>query len=47
MTCSGGSSAMEWRLFSRDRMAMFWTFLFPVLMLAGFGVIFRRARVPR
>jgi ABC transporter DrrB family efflux protein len=32
---------LEWKLFSRDRMAMFWTFLFPVLMLSGFGVIFR------
>ena len=32
---------LEWKLFSRDRMAMFWTFLFPVLMLTGFGVIFR------
>jgi ABC-2 type transport system permease protein len=32
---------MEWKLYRRDRAAMFWTFLFPVLMLLGFGVIFR------
>jgi ABC-2 type transport system permease protein len=31
----------EWRLYARDRGAMFWTFLFPLLMLFGFGVIFR------
>ena len=31
----------EWRLYIRDRGAMFWTFLFPLLMLFGFGVIFR------
>jgi ABC transporter DrrB family efflux protein len=32
---------MEWTLYSRDRVAMFWTFLFPLLMLLGFGVIFQ------
>lgn len=32
---------MEWKLFGRDRMAMFWTFFFPVALLLGFGVIFR------
>jgi ABC-2 type transport system permease protein len=32
---------IEWRLYARDRGAMFWTFLFPLLMLFGFGVIFR------
>lgn len=32
---------IEWRLYSRDRGAMFWAFLFPVLMLSAFGVIFR------
>jgi ABC-2 type transport system permease protein len=31
----------EWRLYARDRAAMFWSFLFPLLMLFGFGVIFR------
>src|ERR1044071_2666448 len=32
---------IEWRLYLRDRAAMFWTFAFPLLMLFGFGVIFR------
>lgn len=37
---------IEWRLYVRDRNAMFWTFLFPLLMLFGFGVIFRSNRAP-
>jgi len=37
---------MEWKLYSRDRGAMFWTFLFPVLMLLGMGVIFRSGSGP-
>ncbi|MFI5184753.1 MAG: ABC transporter permease [Vicinamibacteria bacterium] len=37
---------MEWKLYSRDRAAMFWTFLFPVLMLLGMGVIFRSGSGP-
>ena len=36
----------EWRLYARDRGAMFWTFLFPLLMLFGFGVIFRSGGAP-
>lgn len=32
---------LEWKLYRRDRVAMFWTFLFPLLMLFGLGVIFR------
>lgn len=36
----------EWRLYMRDRAAMFWTFLFPLLMLFGFGVIFRSGGPP-
>ena len=32
---------IEWRLYARDKGAMFWTFLFPLLMLFAFGVIFR------
>src|SRR5882762_1681241 len=36
----------EWRLYVRDRGAMFWTFLFPLLMLFGFGVIFRSGGPP-
>src|SRR4029078_5569931 len=31
----------EWRLYLRDKGAMFWTFLFPLLMLFAFGLIFR------
>src|SRR5512145_2079714 len=41
MRLLAGQFQMEWKLFRRDRMAMFWTFLFPVVMLLGFGVIFR------
>jgi len=37
---------IEWRLYSRDRGAMFWTFLFPLLMLFGMGVIFGSGRGP-
>jgi len=36
----------EWRLYARDRAAMFWTFAFPLLMLFGFGVIFRSGGGP-
>jgi ABC transporter DrrB family efflux protein len=38
---------MEWRLYSRDRVAMFWTFAFPVLLLLGFGTIFRDGGSPK
>ncbi|HKC24773.1 MAG TPA: ABC transporter permease [Thermoanaerobaculia bacterium] len=38
--------ATEWRLYARDRAAMFWTFAFPLLMLMGFGVIFRSGGGP-
>ena len=37
---------MEWKLFSRDRAAMFWTFAFPMLLLMGFGTIFRSGSAP-
>ena len=37
---------MEWKLYSRDRVAMFWTFAFPVLMLFGFGLIFKGSSGP-
>lgn len=37
---------MEWRLYSRDRVAMFWTFAFPMLMLVGLGTIFRSGALP-
>ncbi|HEU4951782.1 MAG TPA: ABC transporter permease [Holophagaceae bacterium] len=42
-----GQFRMEWKLYVRDKGAMFWTFLFPVLMLLGFGVIFRGDSAPR
>jgi ABC-2 type transport system permease protein len=38
---------MEWKLYSRDKGAMFWTFAFPVLMLLGFGTIFRDGGGPK
>ena len=37
---------MEWKLFSRDRVALFWTFAFPMLLLGGFGTIFRSGTAP-
>ncbi len=37
---------MEWKLYSRDRVALFWTFAFPMLMLVGFGTIFRSGSAP-
>ena len=37
---------VEWKLYARDRGAMFWTFLFPLLMLFGMGVIFRSGGPP-
>lgn len=39
--------AMEWKLYVRDRVALFWTFFFPVVLLLGFGVIFRDGRGPQ
>ncbi len=42
----GQQFRIEWRLYARDRAAMFWTFLFPLLMLFGFGVIFRSSGPP-
>lgn len=37
---------IQWQLYVRDRGAMFWTFLFPILMLFAFGVIFRSGGPP-
>ena len=37
---------MEWKLYLRDRGATFWTFAFPVIMLLGFGFIFRGGTGP-
>lgn len=42
----GQQFSIEWKLYARDRAAMFWTFLFPMLMLFGFGVIFRSGGSP-
>ena len=39
--------AMEWRLYSRDRAAMFWTLAFPVVLLLGFGIMFRDSGGPK
>ncbi len=38
---------MEWKLYTRDKGAMFWTFAFPVVMLLGFGFIFRGGSGPK
>ena len=38
---------MEWRLYGRDRVALFWTMAFPVLLLLGFGTIFRDGGGPK
>jgi ABC-2 type transport system permease protein len=37
---------MEWRLYVRNPGAMFWTFAFPMLLLVGFGTIFRSGSTP-
>jgi ABC-type multidrug transport system permease subunit len=37
---------MVWRLYARDRVALFWNFAFPVLLLVGFGTIFRGGSAP-
>ena len=42
----GQQFRIEWRLYARDKAAMFWTFLFPLLMLFAFGVIFRSGSGP-
>ncbi len=41
-----GQFRLEWKLYRRDRVAMFWTFLFPLLLLFGLGVIFRSGSGP-
>jgi ABC-2 type transport system permease protein len=42
----GQQFRVEWKLYARDRGAMFWSFLFPLLMLFAFGVIFRSGGPP-
>lgn len=38
-------SVMETKLFFREKMAVFWTFLFPVLMIWLFGEMFGKAKI--
>ncbi|HET7579229.1 MAG TPA: ABC transporter permease [Bacillales bacterium] len=38
-------SVIETKLFFREKMAMFWTFLFPVLMIWLFGAMFGSAKI--
>ncbi|RWR04948.1 ABC transporter permease [Siminovitchia fortis] len=38
-------SVMETKLFFREKMAVFWTFLFPVLMIWLFGAMFGSAKI--
>jgi len=37
---------MEWKLYSRERVSLFWAFAFPMRMLLGFGTIFRSGSGP-
>ena len=37
---------MEWKLFNRDRVALFWTFAFPMLLLLGLGTLFSSGSAP-
>jgi len=37
---------LNWKLFLREKSAVFWTLVFPVLMLVAFGLIFRQGSVP-
>ncbi len=37
---------LNWKLFLREKSAVFWTLIFPVLMLAAFGLIFRQGATP-
>ena len=42
-----GQFLLEWKLFSRDRVALFWCFAFPVLLLLGLGLVFHTGPAPR
>ena len=42
-----GQFMMEWKLYSRDRVALFWSFAFPVLLLLGVGMVFNPGAAPR
>lgn len=37
---------LNWKLFLREKSAVFWTLIFPVLMLVAFGLIFRQGSTP-
>ncbi|OFW75507.1 MAG: hypothetical protein A2201_02985, partial [Alicyclobacillus sp. RIFOXYA1_FULL_53_8] len=45
MTALGRLAWMEIKLFFRERQAMFWTFLFPVLMIWLFGEMFGKEKI--
>jgi ABC-2 type transport system permease protein len=45
MTAFRRLAVMELRLFFREKQAVFWTFLFPVLMIWLFGVMFGKQKV--
>lgn len=37
---------LNWKLYLREKTAVFWTLVFPVLMLVAFGLIFRQGGLP-
>lgn len=42
-----GQFLLEWKLYGRDRVALFWAFAFPVLLLLGLGTVFSPGAAPR
>jgi ABC-type multidrug transport system permease subunit len=42
----GRQFVMEWKLLARDPRALFWIFAFPLLLLGGFGLVFRPGKTP-
>ncbi len=38
---------IEWKLYARDRHAMFWGFMFPIALLVGLGTVFGSGESPR
>ena len=45
MTALARLASMEVKLFFREKQAVFWTFLFPVLMIWLFGVMFGKEKI--